>query len=958
MKIHLQKTTPIYWWLLVLFMVQFGWAQPKLYYHSFGTTTISGKPYSVSPSILHPHLSTSSSSWTTSASGFVNTTGRSGEALSLSDSSGTPTYTLTFTVPTGYKLLISQFDFWRESSDTGAQNWSLSINNINVGSGIIPSTGAFIGATNVANPVTEITGTVTVVLSLSGATGSGSFKLDDFTLIGTVESTASIASIPYTQDFNSLSISSYFHTGGIFSSGWSFYEVGSGADFTYRAGTGSSSTYDTYSFGAPGINSNDERAFGMLSSSSITTILGFKFTNNTGSTINSIYIGYTGEVWRQSTTADTFAFSYQSGDVPINASSGWTAVNALSFTTPTTGSAANVDGNASANRTVISPVLISGLSIPNGATYTLRWVDATSGSYAGMAIDDFSIRTLTSSTWNGTAWSNGTPTSATNVLIDGNFTTAENFTCNELTINSGKTLTVSAGHTLSVGGNIANNGSIVFKSDATGSGLFGPFTAAVTGSGNVTVERYIPANKRSFRFLTSAVTTTTSIKENWQENVSNSTTVYANNQNPNSGYGTHITGTGGDANGFDATTTNIPSMYTYTNGAWATVQNTNTNTFTAGTPYRLMVRGDRSIDMSTNTPTPTNTTLRATGALHTGDFSPALNPAASGYSFVGNPYQAPIDIKAALDASTNMDKTKVYYWDPTLNTRGGYVTRTLSSNSNNVTSSFNQYLQPGQAVFVQKTSAGSPTMTITESHKSLNNAAAGVFRTANVSDFGLLRLHLQASTNNQWNTIEGTLAVFNTTYSWNTTEEDAVKFANLDEEVSLMQDNTALAIAMQTNPSSTNELPIQLKNTRHAAYQWKFELSDYNGLTPYLVDTQNNTYTQIENNTVVPFTVNGQELNRFKIVFQSAALGTSDFDKSIIALYPNPSKAGLGFDITGVPTDATVQLYTVLGQNIPVQTITTGNRLHIKPTTEVNQGLYFVNITSEGQTSQVKWIVE
>ncbi|WP_396181687.1 T9SS type A sorting domain-containing protein, partial [Flavobacterium sp.] len=465
-----------------------------------------------------------------------------------------------------------------------------------------------------------------------------------------------------------------------------------------------------------------------------------------------------------------------------------------------------------------------------------------------------------------------------------------------------------------------------------------------------------PANKRSFRFLSSAVTTSTSIKANWQENVSNTTTVYADNQNPNPGYGTHITGAGGATNGFDTTTTNNPSLYSYTNGAWAAVLNTNSN-FTAGTPYRLLVRGDRSINMSTNTPTPTNTTLRATGTLHTGNFPPALNPAASGYSFVGNPYQAPIDIKAALDASTNMDKTKVYYWDPTLNTRGAYVTRTLSSNSNDVGSSiFNQYLQPGQAVFVQNTSAGSPIMIITESHKAVGYAAAGVFRTTNTSDFGLLRVHLQANTNNQWDTIEGTLAVFNNMYSWNTTEEDAAKFANLDEEVSLMQDNTSLAIAMQTNPSSTNELPIRLKNTRHTAYQWKFELSDYNGLTPYLVDTQSSTYTPIENNTVVPFTVNGQELNRFKIVFQNSALSIDDFANNI-TLYPNPAKAGASFYIDGM-AEATVSVYNVLGQNIPVQLKSQGNAIQVTPTQSLSQGIYLVTVTTEGKTQHVKWIVE
>ncbi|MBK9660296.1 MAG: hypothetical protein IPO68_10460 [Chitinophagaceae bacterium] len=57
-----------------------------------------------------------------------------------------------------------------------------------------------------------------------------------------------------------------------------------------------SNTGNTYSFGVLGINPLSDRSFGMLQSGSLTSILGFKFTNNTGTTITSITIGYTGEV--------------------------------------------------------------------------------------------------------------------------------------------------------------------------------------------------------------------------------------------------------------------------------------------------------------------------------------------------------------------------------------------------------------------------------------------------------------------------------------------------------------------------------------------------------------------------------------------------------------------------------------------------------------------------------------
>ena len=524
----------------------------------------------------------------------------------------------------------------------------------------------------------------------------------------------------------------------------------------------------------------------------------------------------------------------------------------------------------------------------------------------------------------------------------------------ELTIPAGKSLTISGtgaliiapGKVLTIAGSADFGGkSVIFQSDATGSGLFGPLTGTLTGANNIQVERYIPA-RRAFRFLSPSVTTTTTIKQNWQEN--GGTTA---------GLGTHITGTGGATNGFDVTGTNNPSMFTFDNGSWVAVANTNVNVLNAGTPYRLMVRGDRTTDLTTNSPTATSTTLRATGILKTGNFVPTINQTADGFSLVGNPYQAPIDIKAILTASSNMSSGVVYYWDPTLNVRGGYVTRNLTTNVNDVTSSFNQYVQPGQAVFVKRdNTANVASVTITESHKSVANGAAGVFRMTTSNDYGLLRVNLQANTNNQWQNIEGTLALFNDNFSWNVTQEDATKMSNLDEEVSFVQNNTSLAIACLSAPSGNSELPIQLNNLRQSNYQWQFELNNYGGATPYLFDTQNNTYTEITNGTTVPFTATTTAGNRFKIVFQPSALNTDDFENSLV-VYPNPAKAGSSFYIQGI-TVAEVTVYNVLGQNIPVDVKLQGDALQVTPTQTLSQGIYLVTVTTEGKTQQLKWIVE
>uniref|UniRef100_UPI00333F2FE9 beta strand repeat-containing protein n=1 Tax=Flavobacterium sp. TaxID=239 RepID=UPI00333F2FE9 len=78
-----------------------------------------------------------------------------------------------------------------------------------------------------------------------------------------------------------------------------------------------------------------------------------------------------------------------------------------------------------------------------------------------------------------------------------------------------------------IGGTLTTSGNLTLKSSSTGTANVPPITGSI--SGNVTVERYIPA-KRAYRFVSSSVTTTTTIKQNWQENAGTT-----------AGLGTHIT---------------------------------------------------------------------------------------------------------------------------------------------------------------------------------------------------------------------------------------------------------------------------------------------------------------------------------------------------------------------------------------------------------------------------------
>ena len=168
---------------------------------------------------------------------------------------------------------------------------------------------------------------------------------------------------------------------------------------TYRASTGTSTTGALYSFGVAGTNAATDRALGSLASGTTNSIFyGFQFTNDTGTTIGSLTISYTGEQWRRggNTTApnppERLQLSYAVN--PTNVSTGtYTTVSALDFNSPQYGAAGALDGNAPANRTSIAATtfnITDGLA--DGQTLIVRFTDIdNAGNDNALAVDDLNI---------------------------------------------------------------------------------------------------------------------------------------------------------------------------------------------------------------------------------------------------------------------------------------------------------------------------------------------------------------------------------------------------------------------------------------------------------------------------------------------------------------------------------------------------------------------------------------
>ena len=170
---------------------------------------------------------------------------------------------------------------------------------------------------------------------------------------------------------------------------------------SYRIDAGTSTSGLLYSYGVAGVNPVTDRALGSLGSGTPKhNAFGVRVANDTASAVDTVTISYTGEQWRNggNTAAHTLVFAYQVSASPFaspieTTNVGWTAFSALNFVSPTIGAtAAALDGNLAANRTVFSGVVLTGVTVNPGQEIFLRWFDQDdAGNDHAFGVDDFSV---------------------------------------------------------------------------------------------------------------------------------------------------------------------------------------------------------------------------------------------------------------------------------------------------------------------------------------------------------------------------------------------------------------------------------------------------------------------------------------------------------------------------------------------------------------------------------------
>lgn len=492
-----------------------------------------------------------------------------------------------------------------------------------------------------------------------------------------------------------------------------------------------------------------------------------------------------------------------------------------------------------------------------------------------------------------------------------------------------------------------------------------------TINGNVTVERYLTNQGRKWRLITAPLkgNTNNSVFYNWQ-----------NNGTFISGYGTDIWGPNGNpaSNGLQQILNSSHSLRRFNNSSnnWTNITNSFTETlFTdkinkgflifATHPYGEATDGQGYVNP--NYPQIT-TTLKATGNLITGDVNYTDVPA-SGFYIVGNPYASPIDFKTVLNdaANSGIDK-KIWFIDPTLGSFGAYVTwddvngysfydTTRNPGASSNPSSQTTIIQSGEAFFVKSTGSAT-TLTIKETHKATTNSNAVFNRTTkNTADITSerIRVLLEKQENSVWNKKDAIVVGFYTGGNSAYDGSDVLKLSNPNETLSFITDTRSLSSEHRAPIQDKEFLTLKLaQTTANTNYKLKIFTEDFTFTgQAFLEDTFLKTITPISLDGSIfeyEFQITSDPLssgNRFKINFVASTLGTTTPKASSLLIYPNPTTAEKGLNISFESSSSGYyyKLFNPAGQLIEANSISVNNKLgHIAFNSYLKSGVYYINL--------------
>ena len=668
-----------------------------------------------------------------------------------------------------------------------------------------------------------------------------------------------------------------------------------------------------------------------------TTVSSPVVTVDNATSISSVTATLNGKVFAGTTSANLF-FDYGTSPTLIGASSVSASPSSVTI----------ASGNA-----VISAA-ITGLTA--STTYYFRARATNTNGTTNGSIISFATTAPTNTTWNGSSWSNGNPSSTIDAIVsDVSNTAPASFSCKNLTINSGAALNIT-GITATINGNITNSGNgisgtgtltIAATCSVTGnfftfSGIInlssGTFTTtgritiapggAITGtysnlSGSVALQQNIVAQRGWRMFAHPFTTAQTFASIAGANNITIQTT--------------------GSSNAAGIADTRL---FSNSSNAWVDAGTSPT----ANTAYGLFIRGITT-DITgggtglTYSAGPTAFTYTVSGTLNTGNYTVPAPSNAANFTLVGNPFAAPVNSSEL----TNGTGVSYYVYQIAVTGDG----RTKAGSWSTVLSSSATTPIPVLGVIAWKPSS---SYTIHTSGINTSNAATtGLFGV----ETPIPHIELQVEQNG--NQQDNFFVRLDPAATANGTDKiDLDKFYNDNVNVySITTDNTRLAVDAR---NVLNTIPLGISAV---AGDYNFKLADNNlpqGTTVYLNDKYLNTQTALKVGDTYPFTISSDASTkgeqRFELSFSSKTTSTAnDPPRSLTANVLGNITGGnlIAVQIAGATTPVTIAVKDMNGKALG--TMNAANGIQYVNVGNTAKGMLLLQI-SDGKSSIIKKVMK
>jgi Zinc carboxypeptidase len=517
----------------------------------------------------------------------------------------------------------------------------------------------------------------------------------------------------------------------------------------------------------------------------------------------------------------------------------------------------------------------------------------------------FTINSIcpTTTTWNGSAWSNGAPTSGITAFISGNYSQSANVDACSLTVNNNAIVSIPSGYNVTLNGALTvSSGSFTLNNNAN---LIQ--TSNVANSGNIIVKR----NSSALMRLDYTA---------WSSPVTNNASLFLQSFSP-------------------ATSTNRFYSYDTSTNLYTTIASPSTTNFALGKGYLIRMPNDH--------PTiPTVWSGSFTGVPNNGIIPITMTNAGVGkrFNLVGNPYPSPISMtQFVADNNTKITGT-LYFWrktnglsNPTYST---WTNGVFASNGGAQVVNPNGIIQTGQGFFVEALNSAT-SVTFNNGQRVANNANQ-FFKTKEI-ERSTIWLNATSTTGNF-----SQMAVSYTTNATQGVDEYDGKYYN-DGAIALnsILDNSDYVIQGRALPfDGTDEVPLSF--TAANAGEYSIAIDHVDGLFSgnqdiILKDSETGTETDLKTGSYTFTAASGQSNTRFTLKYQKTlGINAQTFDENSIVVFKNKGSIHIKSNGTAIYN---VQLFDVRGRLIIEKSKVNSNETSIESARFANEVL-IVKITS------------